>query len=189
MKTHILAAIRCSLMFTAVAALSLAYPVKANLITNGGFETGDFTGWTASNGAVVGTFGSVPPHSGSFQAEFSSQNGSLSQSVTTTPGAFYQIDFWLAAGFTPTSFSVSWGGSTIFSSNRGFFGYTPFTFVERASVTSTELLFQFNPGEGGYLLDDVSVIHAANVPDGGSTVSLLGFALFGLATLRRKLIS
>jgi hypothetical protein len=31
------------------------------------------------------------------------------------------------------------------------------------------------------------IIGAAGVPDGGSTVSLLGFALLGLAALRRKL--
>ena len=31
------------------------------------------------------------------------------------------------------------------------------------------------------------VIGPAGVPDGGSTVSLLGFALLGLAALRRKL--
>jgi hypothetical protein len=49
MKTLILAAIRCSSIFTAVAALSVAYPSKANLITNGDFETGDFTGWTVTH--------------------------------------------------------------------------------------------------------------------------------------------
>src|SRR4051812_16119698 len=57
MKTLILAAIRCSLMFTAVAALSVAYPAKANLITNGDFETGDFSGWTvtlAESGSNLG---------------------------------------------------------------------------------------------------------------------------------------
>jgi hypothetical protein len=42
MKTLILAAIRCSLILAAVAALSVAYPAKANLITNGGFENGRF---------------------------------------------------------------------------------------------------------------------------------------------------
>ena len=31
------------------------------------------------------------------------------------------------------------------------------------------------------------IIGGAGVPDGGSTVSLLGFALFGLVALRRKL--
>jgi hypothetical protein len=51
MKTIMLAAIRCSLMFTPVAVLSVAYPGKANLVTNGGFETGDFTGWTVTGGS------------------------------------------------------------------------------------------------------------------------------------------
>jgi hypothetical protein len=37
-------------MFATAAAFSVAYPAKANLITNGGFETGDFTGWRASVG-------------------------------------------------------------------------------------------------------------------------------------------
>jgi hypothetical protein len=58
------------LTLTAVAALSFAYPASANLITNPGFETGDFTGWTGSLiGGVVGTAFGVSPHSGSFQAE------------------------------------------------------------------------------------------------------------------------
>jgi hypothetical protein len=35
-------------------------------------------------------------------------------------------------------------------------------------------------------IDDVSVT-PAGVPDGGTTVSLLGFGLLGLAGLRRKL--
>ena len=59
------------LALTAVAALSVAYPAKANLITNGGFETGDLTGWTQDGvgpAFVVGTFVGVAPHSGNFQA-------------------------------------------------------------------------------------------------------------------------
>jgi hypothetical protein len=82
MKTLILAAIRCSLMFTAVAALSIAHPASANLITNGGFETGDFTGWTHVGGAVVFGASGLPPHSGKFVAFFSDQRG---QSLTLFP--------------------------------------------------------------------------------------------------------
>jgi len=68
MKVLVLAAIRCSLMFTAVAVLSGAYPAKANLITNGGFETEDFTGWNVTGHASVeGDFVGAP-HSGNFQA-------------------------------------------------------------------------------------------------------------------------
>jgi hypothetical protein len=44
------------LAITAAVALSFAHPVKANLITNPGFETGDFTGWTAVGGSVVGMY-------------------------------------------------------------------------------------------------------------------------------------
>ena len=38
------------LALTAAAALSFAQPASANLITNPGFETGDFTGWSQVNG-------------------------------------------------------------------------------------------------------------------------------------------
>jgi len=38
------------LALTAVAALSVAYPAKANLITNPGFETGNLSGWTLTAG-------------------------------------------------------------------------------------------------------------------------------------------
>jgi hypothetical protein len=34
------------MLLAAAAAFSSAHPVKANLITNPGFETGNFTGWT-----------------------------------------------------------------------------------------------------------------------------------------------
>jgi hypothetical protein len=38
-----------------------------------------------------------------------------------------------------------------------------------------------------YTITGGSITPAATVPDGGSTVSLLGCALLGLAALRRKL--
>jgi len=55
-----------TLLFTAAAAVLLAHPVSANLITNGGFETGDFTGWAHVGGNVDGT----NPYSGNFAAIF-----------------------------------------------------------------------------------------------------------------------
>ncbi len=99
MKTIILAAIRCSLMFATAAAFSVAYPAKANLITNGGFETGDFSGWTVSgrDNEVEGSVPFIPPHSGNFQAQFGIGNNSITQNVATTPGSSYVVDFWLAA--------------------------------------------------------------------------------------------
>src|SRR5262245_25104746 len=149
---------------TAVAAVSFAYPAKANLITNPGFETGDFTGWTFTGVAgVLGTFNNVAPHSGNFQAEMTSLpnfSASLSQSVATTPGATYTVDFFAAAAtnITPNfTLNVTFGGTTIFShifnSNTG---YTEYTFIVPASASSTALMFT-NTGIGSLLLDDISV--------------------------------
>jgi len=199
MKTIILAAIRCSLMFATAAAFSVACPAKANLITNGGFETGDFSGWTVSgtDAFVVGSVPLVPPHSGNFQALFGVGDNSITQNVATTPGSFYVITFWLAAKiFNPVSgaFSVSFG-DLIFTSGLtppGLLPYTEFTFTVPAGLgPTTALQFQFsdpNITSNTYYLDDISVNPAGvGVPDGGSTVSLLGCALLGLVALRRKL--
>lgn len=183
------------LALTAVAALSVDYPAKANLITNPGFESGNFNGWgtTGSAGAVVatGTAFGIAPHSGFKQV--GSVGGSLFQFVATTPGTSYTIDFWLATSTSPfpKSFGVSWDGATLSSlTNQSNFDYTEYTFTGTASTAHTRLEFTFFAlFEGGaWLLDDVSVNPVGvGVPDGGSTVSLLGFASLGLIALRRKL--
>jgi hypothetical protein len=180
-------------VLTAVATLSVAYPAKANLITNPGFETGDFTGWTPMvNAAVVGTFMNTAPHSGNYQALLGS-TASISQTLTTMAGATYTIDFWVALipSGRPNSLVVNWGGVTVLSlSNPVGFSYTEYTVNVTASTASTNLDFVSAPAQGTvhWFLDDISVNPTGvGVPDGGSTVSLLGCALLGLAAVRRKL--
>jgi hypothetical protein len=79
---------------------------------------------------------------------------------------------------------VLWGGSIVFSHFfTGPTGYTKFTFIVTASSAWT--FFEFQSFDLLFL-DDASVNpKSVGVPDGGSTVSLLGFALLGLAALRR----
>jgi hypothetical protein len=87
------------LTLTAAAALSFAHLASPNVIDNGGFETGDFTGWTNVGGAVVGTVGGISPHSGNLQAGFMSPlSDSLTQSFATR-GVSCTIDFWLSDTF------------------------------------------------------------------------------------------
>jgi hypothetical protein len=77
------------LALVSLLGLGITQSARADLITNGGFETGDFTGWTTSGTPTVqSTF----PHSGSFDALFSVP-GSISQSLATTAGQSYTIDF------------------------------------------------------------------------------------------------
>jgi hypothetical protein len=86
-------------------------------------------------------------------------------------------------------FDVLWNGISIggglfpqFDVNPGF---GTFTFHLQATSALTTLEFDGRNAPSFDFLDNVSVV--AGVPDGGSTVSLLGFGLLGLAALRRKL--
>ena len=181
------------LALVSLLGLGITQSARANLITNGGFETGNFSGWTVfgTDNDVVGVQPFTSPHSGNFQALFASGDNSITQNLTTTPGSSDVITFWLAAnvrqGGSP-SVSVNWGDSSIFSDSfTSPFGYTEYTFNVNALSPATQLQFQFSSIFGNvFYLDDISVTRAG-VPDGGSTVSLLGLALFGVAVLRRKL--
>jgi hypothetical protein len=178
------------------AALSFAHPASANLITNGGFETGDFTGWQVGGSpSVTGTIDKIAPHSGSFQAAFGA-GGDLRQDFATIPGQSYTITFWLASSLSGLSGSspndhlfVEFGSTQLLSlTNVSGFGYTEYTFTETASTASTRLEFAiggFILTTGDWLFDDVSV-NPAGVPDAGATLPLLGFALLGLAAVRRR---
>ena len=184
------------LALVGLLALSETQSVKANLITNGGFEKGDFTGWMQSGNTdftgVTGTFFDTPPHSGNFQAFFGpfGNPSFITQNLATAPGGSYVLDFWLAnLGGPANSFAVLWDGSTIFSlPDLSAFDYTEFTFNVTASSASTALQFEFMHNPSFFLLDDVTVVPSGlNVPDSGSAFSLLGLATLGVAALRRKL--
>jgi hypothetical protein len=174
----------------AAAAFSLAHPAIANLITNPGFETGNFTGWTVSGAAsVVGTASGISPHSGSFQAAGSV--ATISQTFATTPGQLYTLDFWAAAvtppGVMGQGFRVFWDGENFIATgfSEGTQPYLEFTLDITASSAFTNLAFEFAT-TGTVFFDDISVT-PVGVPDAGSTLPLLSLASLGLVALRRKL--
>ena len=165
----------------------------ANLITNPGFETGDFTGWTLSGTDTADIIVTTnDPLDGTYVAQLGSVGGQgyLSQTVAVTPGQKYDISFWLLHdnGLEPSTsnWSVSFGGTTLDShTNVGQFDYTQFSYTGVAGGTG---LFQFGAQTniGWFRLDDISVTAESSVPDGGSTAAMLGLALVGLAFFRRK---
>src|SRR4051812_22535412 len=79
-----------------VIAMLAAGSAKADLVVNGGFETGDFTGWIQSGDTVSTKVNTFIPHTGNFsvQAGPATSLGFLSQTLPTTPGTNYTISFW-----------------------------------------------------------------------------------------------
>ncbi len=134
------------------------------LVANGGFETGDFTGWTRSGnlGFTSVTNSSFYVNSGTFGASLGpvGSDGILSQTLATTPGQAYIVSFALRSdGFFANDFSASWGGQTFFSQvNMPAAGYVPLSFTEVATGSSTTLQLGFRDDPGFLGLDDVSVI-------------------------------
>ena len=176
------------LALVSLLGLCMTQSAKANLITNGGFETGDTTGWSGF-AEVVSLADGFSVHSGNYAAADQGATGVFAaQNVTTTPGASYVIDFWVAGeiGSGSIVLDVYWGGALELALTRtSDFDYTEYMFTVTGSQSATTTLeFDTTETSGQFFLDDVSV---NSVPDAGSTLPLLGFASLGLVALRRKL--
>jgi Carbohydrate binding domain/PEP-CTERM motif len=179
------------LLVVAVVALGLGFPrwTSANLITNGGFETGDFTGWTLSGNVSGSTLVSpTAAHTGNFGALLGAIGSLnfLSQTLTTVPGTTYEITFWqLFDGGLPNEFSVSWDGTVLSDLvNHAATPYTLYTFHVVAPSSSTVLQFGSRDDPGFLRLDDVAVNSVAEP----GTLLLLASSLAGLGwfTSRRQ---
>jgi hypothetical protein len=87
------------------------------LVTNGGFETGNLTGWSASAATVHTEFVGLGGELGNYAADLGSTatTDSLSQFISTTPGQHYTVSFVVLGDTKATSnqLNVTWDGATI----------------------------------------------------------------------------
>jgi len=189
------------------AALSCGPAATAQIVTNGGFESGSFNGWTldssslfacvGSSVACVGAFGldvDPGPYSGSYAAYLGGSGGTgagddlLSQTVITTAGQGYYLTFYLAAPTyqgmgVPNSFAVEWDGNVIATlTDLTNTTYQEFSFW--VSGSGSDLLgFDSDNMNSAFVLDDVSVTSAPEP----SALALFAVGMLGVgAAVRRR---
>ena len=176
------------------------FATAANLITNGDFETGDFTGWTVTPAATFSDIEVLPgfPPDTTFGANFAASGtdlDSISQTFATTPGAFYDLTFFyqvmMPSGVPPNNeFNVLFNGvspdTSLFPQSDANSGFGTFTFTHlQATGTMTMLEFLGRNAPGFDILDNVSVT-ASSAPEVGSTLPLLSLSLAALGVAARQ---
>lgn len=186
--------------FAAAAVLALAcVPASASeLVVNGGFETGDFTGWTHNNDSDGFQWvDPSKPHTGSFAAHMGVNPNDLSpgefanleQMLPTVAGQDYTLSFWLDAedgSQNGSEFKAEVGGTTLLDLVNTVQNYTFYSFNFTAANSGTLLDFQHFNGPTHFFLDDVSVTGlSSDVPE-PATLALMGAGLAGFAAMRRR---
>jgi hypothetical protein len=158
--------------FTFPAALKIGQ----SLVQNGGFETGDFTGWTLVgnttgsgniyNAVESSSSGYSVVHSGSYGAFLGdTQVATLSQALSTVPGQYYLLSLWFdnPTSGTVQQFILDWNtngaaNNPLFSMvNPPAFSWTNLQFLVCATGTNATLKIQAENDPSYFGLDDVSV--------------------------------
>lgn len=175
------------LLFVALAGLisSAAF----GQVINGGFETGDFTGWTVLHqGGFSGVGGSPGTNNtGNFHlymgATSATDQTDIYQDIATTIGQSYTVSYW-AYDMDPLSsggFLVTFGGAAI-GPGRPAAAYTQYTGNFTATAASTRLEVTGWEANQYINADDFSV---SPVPEPAS-MAILGMGALALLRRRRR---
>ncbi len=166
---------RTSLTFAAVAiALGFSGQSRAaSILTNGGFETGDLSGWTSQHWFVANVLSGLgkSPSEGFYYASTGctgdscingamDQQAYLYQDVTTIPGEQYTLSFDFQSDEDPTELVALFDGKPAFDlTGLGYqLGYTTYTGTFTATGTTARLMFLGRDDPSYFGFDNVSLM-------------------------------
>lgn len=185
------------------SGLLAALTAQGDSVLNGGFETGDLSGWSvnaASGGSdylvASSGFAGVSAHSGDYMLAVGAVGGQndLFSQVVTTPGDFYNFSFWLsnADGQNASYLTATWNGNELLNitPSQQNFGWTQFSYTECATGPTSTIGFAGRNVPAWIMIDDVKVTSASAVPEPPVTIAgcllLLPCAYRAVRSIRRK---
>ena len=187
-----------SIFLTALILAGSSSAFAGNILVNGSFETGDFTGWNFNDGDaqvcnISGRYcvASDGNYAADFNAGNTTPNASISQSFASTAGEAFDLSFEYLSGNQTLDVYVDDGGTLgdILTTTASASGnvYTPFTFTFEATSNLTTLTLVDDPSNDTYdndgLLDAVSV--SPSTPEPASFL-LIGGGMLAVSLLVRR---
>ena len=165
----------------------------AELVVNGGFETGDFAGWTGAGETIFNGVQCPGPNPtvyagqcGAFFGPFDSAGGIEQVIDFGSAGVAWDLSFALESDGSPSNFTAVLGGQVLQSLVDPLAGpYALYKFSGISTAATETLAFSFFDPSGFLLLD---AVYASVVPE-PSTVVLLSAALGAFLVRRRRRIS
>jgi VCBS repeat-containing protein len=165
---------------------SMTEDAGPSIFVNGGFESGDLTGWIEDDPGmqIQAQFLGLGGQYGNYAAQLAAAGGvgieTLSQTVATTPGQHYIVSFDVTGdGESSTNhFIASWDGAQILSvtdNQSAAFTHYSFDVVGDPSLSSTTLSFTYDDDGNSLFLDNVSV-SPVNGPATESSDGSISFA-------------
>lgn len=177
-----------------LAVASFSAQAAVNLVSNGNFETGSFSGWTKSGNPSLSDVianNVTTNHTFLWRSGATGSQASISQNLTTVAGGLYNLSFDLySAGTNNVSFDAYFNGTKVYSLvNQALSSWTHFSFDNLAATGPvTELKFSSRNDPSFTRLDNVSVtLLAPPVPEPETYAMLaVGLGLMGFAARRRQ---